>query len=494
MNAISSLLLWFVLTAVLLRTKRPVWYPYLGSWLITLACEITILGLFTSRHAIKTAVPIILVIIEACRILALLLLLATHTTSQLPTQRSRSDEESASLLKHKTARTSGRDTTTQPANGYGSVTVADGTHAASTDTEDSESESPADEESKKRRQALAERLKKDGNWFTYFKGFSVFIPMIWPSQQPKLYLNMVGCGLCILCDRFLKFLVPYQLGVIVNILTSGTGALYTAIGLYAVARWAASGSFGLDILRRWLWQPIERYSKTAITTAAYNQIMELSSDFHDNKRSGELYQAITQGSSVTELLEMVLFDLGPMLIDVVVGFVYLYYLFGPYMALLALATTCAYLVTATHFNARQSGVRRDYQDLSRKRYQVMYDTVGSWATVSYFNRIPYEKGNYKKAVTLYMATQQRYFRLSYLYNSISISTMDLGLCGALLLAAYQVKHGTHPVGDFVVLLSYWSIYTGLLPLLYSLFPTIPIVSVTPIHALALPSVPLVCTA
>lgn len=277
-----------------------------------------------------------------------------------------------------------------PAGDYGSIMAADATHPSSTDSEDSEPEGEADKESKKRQQLVQKRLEEDGNWFTYLRGFSIFIPMIWPSKQPKLYMNMAGCVLCLLCGRLLNVLQPRQFGIVVNILTTGSGSLYKAVGLYVFFHWASSPA-GIGILEDILWLPVEQYSYARITTAAYNQVMELSKDFHDNKQSGELYQSITQGSSVNDLLEMILFQFGPMMIDVTVGFFYLYHLFGPYMALLAAATTIVYLSTAAQLNIQQSSIWREAQDLARKQYQVMYDTVGSWATVSYFNRVPYEE-------------------------------------------------------------------------------------------------------
>lgn len=52
--------------------------------------------------------------------------------------------------------------------------------------------------------------------------------------------------------------------------------------------------------------------------------MGLSRDFHTEKQSGELFMAIDQGSSITSLLDTVVFRIGPIFIDVVVAFSYLY--------------------------------------------------------------------------------------------------------------------------------------------------------------------------
>ncbi|KAL8959364.1 MAG: hypothetical protein Q9193_003764 [Seirophora villosa] len=452
-NAISSALLWSVLIIVLRRTKRPIWFPYSGSWLITLAYEAALFSLFTSQHAVTTPIQIVLYATWAGRSVALLALLAMLTTNVLKIRRSRIDEEAASLLKPKLPPGSGQNQS------YGSIAANDDAHALSSDSEDSEPETEANKKSKEKKKLVNERLKKDGDWLTYLRGFSIFIPLVWPSRRPRLHLNIVGCGVCLLCGRVLQIAVPYQLGIIVDTLTKGEGSVYKAIGLYILLRWVQSSS-GLAMVQTLLWQPVKQWSYTAITTAAYNQIMELSIDFHNDKQSGEIYKAITQGSSITDLLDMVVFSVGPMAIDVIIGFWYLNHLFGPYMALTALATTISYLSTTTYYNVKQSNIRREYLELARTQNQVMYDTVGSWTTVSYFNRIPYEEQRYEKAVKLHSAKVLSYSRMGYLYRAICKLPLESGLCCALLLAAYQIRHGAYSVGDFVVLLTYWSVFTG----------------------------------
>ena len=125
-----------------------------------------------------------------------------------------------------------------------------------------------------------------------------------------------------------------------------------------------------------LWQPVEMYAEGSLKKASYNQIMGLSRDFHTEKRSGELYKSIGQGSSLTSIIETLLFRIGPMLIDLSVAFVYLCWIFGPYLALIVAATTMIFLWTAAHFVDQQTEPRRRLSGLSRKEYQVMYDTIG----------------------------------------------------------------------------------------------------------------------
>ncbi|KAL8778539.1 MAG: hypothetical protein Q9213_007368 [Squamulea squamosa] len=453
-NAASSTLLWFLLSIVLGSTKRPVLYPYLGTCILTLVFDAVHCSLFASQHSVRKAVDFVFLVSQIARFTVLLLCLAGHAKAQIGSKSLHPDEESASLLQHHDLSAENQDESVKLAGKYGSIVVADTSDSKSTDSEDSDDDSPSN---KKRTRLVRERLRKDGNWFTYIRGFSLFLPMVWPTRRPRLYMNIVGCVVCILCDRVFSVLQPRQLGIIITILTSGSGSPYTGIGLYIFYYWVSAV---LHSVKDCLWLPVEQYAETQISTAAYNHIMDLSSEFHDNKQSGEIYRTISQGDSITGLLDTVCWRVGPMLLDLVVGYGYLYYLFGPYMALLAAATTLAYLSSAIQLNSKQSRPRRKYLELARKEGQAMYDSVGSWATVSYFNRIPYEKKRYEGAVSLTKNAQRLYYLVVYVYDQISSSAVTFGFCGALFLAAYQVVHGVQTVGTFVTLLTYWSIFAA----------------------------------
>lgn len=287
---------------------------------------------------------------------------------------------------------------------------------------------------------------------------------------------MVGVGLCLLCVRVLNLLMPRQLGIFINALSNSQGkhilqywlaalmtiqghAPYLEAGLYLFYYFLASNA-GFRTVKNLLWLPVDQYAYKGITTAAYNHIMELSSDFHDGKQSGELYKAIEQGKSVNALLETLLFEVLPMLIDLFVAFAYLTYLFGAYMALIVGALSVLYLWISAYFTAMQSDSRRCERDISRKEYQILYDTMGNWRTVSFFNRISYEQQRYSSTVGLHMTAQRTYWLMYYLSWVAQSLLLDFAFAGACFLVVYQVINGVQTVGGFVTLFTYWYQLTG----------------------------------
>ncbi|KAL8956333.1 MAG: hypothetical protein Q9183_006330, partial [Haloplaca sp. 2 TL-2023] len=194
------------------------------------------------------------------RFVAFAFLLAVHATARVTHRRSWSDEET-SLLGHKALPYQVPSTNGDAAGAYGSVVVEPANDSMSlSDGDESDSGDSIQREAKKKEKILRTRLQADGSWLNYLLGFAAFIPLVWPSKQPKLYLNMIGCGFCIVGGRVLRVLQPNQLRIIVNILTSGSGSLYKAIGLYVFYGWISS-SAGIGLLEDCLWLPIERYSQ-----------------------------------------------------------------------------------------------------------------------------------------------------------------------------------------------------------------------------------------
>ncbi|KAL9028063.1 MAG: hypothetical protein Q9196_003510 [Gyalolechia fulgens] len=161
-NSISLFLLWSTEAIILHHTRRPVWYLYYGSWLITLAFEIVILSLFASQRTVLRPAGLVLVVMRASRVAALLGLVARYVTLRIGIRQLWSDEESASLLGRKAVPNSRHNSTLNSPGDYGSTAVTTAAHYPSKDTEDSDLEDQVDRESKNKQRPVTERLKRDG--------------------------------------------------------------------------------------------------------------------------------------------------------------------------------------------------------------------------------------------------------------------------------------------------------------------------------------------
>ncbi|KAI5805492.1 hypothetical protein DFH27DRAFT_644061 [Peziza echinospora] len=438
---IASILAWGVLQLTLLENNDVIWHPYLGSWLIGLSSE-TILILSTvvfDDKPTKSGYKSIQLLIQSIRLGFLILMPIIYWCFRLPVSEVKpsTSGESAPLLGQVGAN-----------NSYGAVIDING---------------PEEPEARKEREfkeRVRKRREESGGWWSYAKSFSIFWPYIWPQKERGLQLNMALVGLCLLMERGLNILVPRQLGKVTDALMAGGPFVgshlpWKEVSIFIMFRWLDSGA-GIPAVQRYLWVPVDQYAYRSITTAAYNHVMNLSSDFHTAKNTGELYSSVNQGRSVNGFVEMILFSIIPMLADLAVAFGYFYFVFGSYMALVVGIVSVLYVWVTAVLSRMRAQMRRNYNQTARRETQLMWQTMSSWETVSYFNRIAYEQDRYSGAIKSFQTAERDYINGLAILNVTQSVVFTVGLLCASFLAVYQVTMGQLKVGDFVALLSYWA--------------------------------------
>ncbi|ERF75567.1 hypothetical protein EPUS_09163 [Endocarpon pusillum Z07020] len=306
------------------------------------------------------------------------------------------------------------------------------------------------------------KLKKE--WWVYTKAFAIFLPHLWPKESLKLQLHFPALGLCLLGHRALNVLVPLQLGVVVNVLRESGGSVpWLEVGVYVVLCLVDS-SAGLSLILSWLWMPIGRNATEKLSAAAYNKVMNLSSDFHDSKKSGVLWKAVSRGEALSDLSYTIGFEMIPMSADLCIAVAVLGWLFGAYMSFIVAVASVLYLWATAKTIPLKTRCQRNLINAWESEYSQMTESSLNWTTVSYFNRIGYEQNRYKDAIKISQGKLIRYQVLALIVTAVRALVLELGMLAAAILAAYQISQGKRSVGDFVVLITYWAQLT--LPLHY----------------------------
>ncbi|RDA92094.1 hypothetical protein CP533_3580 [Ophiocordyceps camponoti-saundersi (nom. inval.)] len=429
-------------------------FAFHGSWFLALAFEALIAALAAS--AIGPSLPgpyqITEIALAAVRC-ALMLLVGAPYWVGLITPAHTPDEEREPLLP-KPSDAAQPVVGTANASGYGAATSeADQTSANA-------AEYSWERRDREARQAMEKRLKEGGNWFEYSKGFMILFPYVWPVNNYALQLRAAAVVLCLFATNALHLFIPRQTGIIMDSLSGSSSTNpWLAVIVFAVLRLAASES-GVELLRQWLWIPVKYYAHDSITRAAYSHMMHLSADFHDSKSSSDMMMAIYGGSAVSNVVENILLQAVPMLIDMSVAIVYLSVTFGPYEGLVTVATGTIFFILASRLVAESKAVSRKRVHALYQEHYVRQSGLLGWQTVSAFNQIGYEDNRHANAVTNRWLNEQQYV-LSW-YISIAFQTIILtcGLLVSAFLAVSRIRSGHATSGQFAMLLMYWSQLTS----------------------------------
>ncbi|KFY12165.1 hypothetical protein V492_04048 [Pseudogymnoascus sp. VKM F-4246] len=439
---VSSFLTWLILTSALVEFELPAWYPHYGASAIAAVSEIALFALSNILSRKYGLFDVIALSIQGVRICALVILLSFYTTLRSRKPFEEEDEERQSLLPDNSAAKSvGNGNANANGVGYGATT---NTSETANKNDGNSSDSDEDDVYSKRRNKAQERVKKrlesDGNWWVYVKGFSIFIPHVWPVHDKAMQLRAVA------------------LGLVTDALVKGNSPWFAAT-VYASLTFLNSGSC-IGWVQFWLWRPLEQYAEQSLSTASHQHVMSLSSDFHESKDSADIHRAVNQGQSVTKLVEMMIFEVMPMMIDLAAVCIYLNYLFGPYMGLILAVTSLVFIYCTAKLVSLATNKRRQYMKAFRKEWLSVYTSIDNWRTASYFNNIPYEENRYSTNVENRLKREKDYRLGIFLVGAVQIFALTVGLVGACFLAIYQVMLHKRSPGDFVILLTYWAQLRG----------------------------------
>lgn len=211
------------------------------------------------------------------------------------------------------------------------------------------------------------------SWWEYLSGYSLFFPYLWPSKSRRLQIVVVICFLLIVLQRIVNVLVPYQAGVITNMLSKQDGEFrvpWFNICLYILYRWLQGNQGLIGSLRSNLWIPVSQYSYMELSTAAFEHVHGLSLDFHLGKKTGEVLSALSKGSSINTFLEQVTFQVVPMLVDLCVAIVFFLVFLDAYYALVVTIVTFCYLYVTVRMAQWRAEIRREMVNKSRQEDAV----------------------------------------------------------------------------------------------------------------------------
>ena len=448
-HILASVLIWTCFFIYLLGLENPIWHPYLGTWILGLTFETMLCALSSARLSSRSAYTKVSFSLSLLRILSFAALTIIGGILTISAEEKPADEEHQPLL---IGQENGTPKPTTAS--YGSVSPESVGEAA----DDEEGEGGKVDKDKELKERQQKRLEDQGGWWGYLKEFAIFLPHVWPSGNYRLQFCIFLMVLNLVVKRFLNVLTPQQVGILTDKLTENAGRgifPWKELLIWVGLRYLGSGAGITTVLNDISQVFVQNYARTRISDMAFKHVMALSMDFHSNKDSGEVIRSMEQAQSLTDLLELVLIEISPVMIDLIVAMAFITHLFDAYVGFVVVVVGVAYTWLGIKLTSWVRPKRQLHREKDRAENKTIFESVSNWQTVAYFNRSPFERTRYGTAVKEAVDAQNSYYvtaTLSWAGQSLIVS---LGLITASFLAVYQVCFGNKPVGNFVTLVLIW---------------------------------------
>ncbi|MFM5924396.1 MAG: ABCB family ABC transporter ATP-binding protein/permease [Novosphingobium sp.] len=283
-----------------------------------------------------------------------------------------------------------------------------------------------------------------------------FLPYLWPRDDWRLRVRIVGAVALILASTATQFTLPYFLKWAVDAMSVPGERVITFAMLFVLA-YAAGRLSGVvfDNLRNIVFERVGQQATAQLAEHVFNRLHRLSLRFHLARRTGEVTKVIERGTkSIDTMLYFMLFNIAPTVI-MLAGVGMIFYLnFGwPLVGSTALAVV-AYIwvtraITEWRTTLREQMNRLDGQALSRA-----VDSLLNYETVKYFNAEAREEARYAQATQAYARAAVKSENSLGLLNIAQALITNLLMAAAMALTVYGWAKGQYSAGQLVFVQTY----------------------------------------
>jgi ABC-type transport system involved in Fe-S cluster assembly fused permease/ATPase subunit len=293
----------------------------------------------------------------------------------------------------------------------------------------------------------------------YIKTFKLLLPYLWPEKRKDLKIRVSFAVVALVLAKIASVSTPLILGSAVNSLTElSLGInLFLLVPIVLVVGYGATRviAFTFVEIRDALFSKVSQHSIRQISLTMFQHLHNLSLQFHLNRQTGALAKYIDRGTKgIDFLLRYVLFNIVPTFFEVFLVSGILFYLYGPWYAVVTLITIGLYsyltFVITEWRNVFRKRMNQADNDVSTK----MIDSLLNFETVKYFNNEDFEATRLDQSLEDYeLAANQSRHSLSLLNISQTFIIM-VGITIMLVMSVYGIKSGDIDIGGFVVINAY----------------------------------------
>ncbi|MGR3630590.1 MAG: ABC transporter transmembrane domain-containing protein, partial [Limimaricola soesokkakensis] len=286
------------------------------------------------------------------------------------------------------------------------------------------------------------------------------IPYLWPEGKAWVKRRVVLAVSLLVIAKLIAVATPLFYKAAVDAL-AGEGesaAMLLAFGaagltmIYGLARLA---NVGFQQLRDVVFTPVGQRALRKLALRTFQHIHAMSLRYHISRKTGGLSRIIERGvKGVDFLLRFLLFSIGPLILELLLVAVVLFFLFDVWYLVVVLGTIILYVAFTFKVTEWRVRIRKQMNDQDTDANQKAIDSLLNFETVKYFGAEGREAARYDSAMEKYAAAATRTnYSLAFLNFGQSL-IITSGLVAVMVMAAVGVQRGALSVGDFVMVNAY----------------------------------------
>lgn len=293
----------------------------------------------------------------------------------------------------------------------------------------------------------------------YIKTFKLLLPYLWPDKRRDLKLRVSFAVIALVLAKIASVSTPLVLGASVNSLaklSSGIN-LFMLVPVALIVGYGVTKiiSFAFVEVRDALFSKVSQYSVRQVSLSMFKHLHNLSLQFHLNRQTGALAKFIDRGTKgIDFLLRYALFNIVPTFFEIFLVSAILFYLYGPWYAVITLTTIGLYSYFTFQITEWRNVFRKRMNQADNDVSTKMIDSLLNFETVKYFNNEQFEFDRLDKSLVDYELAANQSQRSLSLLNIAQTFIIMTGITIMLVMSAFGIKNGDIDIGGFVVINAY----------------------------------------
>ncbi|MBS1303539.1 ABC transporter ATP-binding protein/permease [Loktanella sp. SALINAS62] len=286
------------------------------------------------------------------------------------------------------------------------------------------------------------------------------IPYLWPDGEGAIKRRVIAAIAVLLLAKVIAVGTPFFYKAAVDSLSGemrddawliGLGAVALTV-IYGVSRLA---NVGLQQLRDVIFTPVGQRALRALALETFTHVHRLSMRYHITRKTGGLSRVMERGvKGVDFLLRFLLFSIGPLLLELLMISVVLFFLFDVWYLVVVVGTIAVYVTFTFRVTEWRVKIRKVMNEQDTDANQKAIDSLLNFETVKYFGAESLEAGRYDNAMRQYEAAAIRTNHSLAFLNFGQSLIITTGLVLVMVMAAIGAANGALTVGDFVMVNAY----------------------------------------
>jgi ATP-binding cassette, subfamily B, heavy metal transporter len=288
-------------------------------------------------------------------------------------------------------------------------------------------------------------------------------PYIWPSERRDLKLRVFAATVLLFLAKLATIAVPFTFKWATDGLV-GQGSAPVAPSSWLAWIFAApvlmTIAYGgmrivmavLGQMRDGVFAKVAMHAVRRLAYLAFEHMHTLSLRFHLERRTGGLTRVLQRGRDAIEtIVRMVIVQLIPTFVELALIVIVLLRAFDWRYVLVVLGTVGIYMAFTYAATEWRIAIRRKMNDSDSDANVKAIDSLLNYETVKYFVAEEREARRYDRSMARYEDASVKAYTSLAVLNGGQAVLFTLGLAGAMVMCAYDVRAGTQTVGDFVMI-------------------------------------------